>query len=633
MSASIGTIASAYVQVLPSTKGMKANLTQALNEESREPAAKAGDSIGGTIAGKIKGAIAAIGIAAVIKEGFSAAIEAGSAIEQSFGGLETLYDNTRNGFADASEQIKEYARQAAAYGVSANSYAEQATSFGAALRESFGGDTIKAADAANRAIMDMSDNASKMGTNIEDIQNAYQGFAKGNFTMLDNLKLGFGGTQEGMQALLDKADELNAAQGKTTDYSIDNFGDIVEAIHVVQEDLGIAGNAASEAEETFSGSFEAMKASAENFAAAIATGGDEIDIESSLSDLLSRASTFLFNNAFPMIGNILTGIIQIVVDGLQSFAENGFPESLGSYATAFWTWVTESFIPLLAQLPGAILDALTTVLTTVTENLKNTSSEDVSAGLAEIATIVATWFLEDFLPSLAGFGSALGECVLALLQLVWAVLTDNFPWLQTFVDGVKTVISTSIGIITGIVSTGVSVIRSIIEGIADVVEKVRTVFGDIKEAIRQPIEKARDIVKDAIDRIKGFFDFEWSLPDLKLPHFDFTGSFSLDPPSVPHFSVEWYALGGILTQPTIFGRQGNTLLAGGEAGAEAVLPLSVLKDYIDGAIYDLEDRINAGNAGFVQNLTINSLQPLSPSETARQTRNANQQFLLAMRGL
>ncbi len=165
----------AYVQIVPSAKGIGGTLSSELGGS----ATSAGKAAGLNIAGAIKGAIAAAGIGVAIKS----ALEAGGNLQQSFGGLDTLY-------GDAADAAKNYAAQAAAAGISANSYAEQAVSFGASLKQAFEGDTVKAAEAANTAILDMADNAAKMGTPIENIQNAYQGFAKQNYTMLDNLKLG-----------------------------------------------------------------------------------------------------------------------------------------------------------------------------------------------------------------------------------------------------------------------------------------------------------------------------------------------------------------------------------------------------------------------------------------------------------
>lgn len=174
--------------------------------------------------------------------------------EQLVGGVETLYK-------DSADKVQKYA--AIAYktaGLSANDYMETATSFAAALVSSLAGDTDAAAELANTAVSDMSDNANKFGTDIESLQTAYNGFAKGQFQLLDNLKLGYGGTKQEMQRLLDDANKLNAAQGKYTKYTIDNYADIVQAVHDIQTEMDITGTTAREASSTIQGSTSAAKA-------------------------------------------------------------------------------------------------------------------------------------------------------------------------------------------------------------------------------------------------------------------------------------------------------------------------------------------------------------------------------------
>lgn len=256
-----------------------------------------------------------------IKGVFSTALDEGAKLQQSFGGIDTLYSG-------AEATMKQYAAEAAAAGISANTYAEQAVSFGASLKKALGGDAVKAAESANKAIMAMADNSAKMGTDIGSIQMAYQGFAKGNYTMLDNLKLGYSGTQQEMQRLLKDASKLEKAMGKKFD--INNFADIVEAIDLVQQELGVAGVAAKEAETTFSGSFSAMKASASNFLANLSLGED---IGPSLKTLISTTSTFLLGNFVPMVGNIMRQLPQAVEVALAEAGpkiEEGFKSLFAS---------------------------------------------------------------------------------------------------------------------------------------------------------------------------------------------------------------------------------------------------------------------------------------------------------------
>ena len=272
------------------------------------------------VSGALISGIQSLGSA--IKGVFATALDEGAKLQQSFGGVDTLYTT-------AAESVKQYANAAASAGISANTYAEQAVSFGASLKQALGGDAVKAAQMADKAIMAMADNSAKMGTDIGSIQQTFQGFAKQNYTMLDNLKLGYGGTKEEMQRLLKDASKLEKAMGKKFD--INNFADIVEAIDLVQQELGVAGVAAEEARTTFSGSFAAMKASASNFLANLTLGED---IGPSLKALISSTSTFLLGNFLPMVGNIMRQLPQAIDTALAEAGpkiEQGFKSLFASF--------------------------------------------------------------------------------------------------------------------------------------------------------------------------------------------------------------------------------------------------------------------------------------------------------------
>ena len=271
------------------------------------------------VSGALISGIQSLGSA--IKGVFATALDEGAKLQQSFGGVDTLYTT-------AAESVKQYANAAASAGISANTYAEQAVSFGASLKQALGGDAVKAAQMADKAIMAMADNSAKMGTDIGSIQQTFQGFAKQNYTMLDNLKLGYGGTKQEMERLLKDASKLEKAMGKKFD--INNFADIVEAIDLVQQELGVAGVAAEEAKTTFSGSFAAMKASASNFLANLTLGED---IGPSLKALVSTTSTFLLGNFLPMVGNIMRQLPQAIDTALAEAGpriEQGFKSLFAS---------------------------------------------------------------------------------------------------------------------------------------------------------------------------------------------------------------------------------------------------------------------------------------------------------------
>lgn len=301
-------IAKAYVQLVPSAKGFKGGIKSAIGGDVSSAGEEAGGTYGTAMIGKLKGMIAAAGIGAIVKQAF----DAGGDLQQSFGGLDTLYE-------DASSSAKKYARDAVAAGISMNDYAEQAVSFGAALKQSLGGDVKAAAEAANTAILDMADNSAKMGTPLEQIQSAYQGFAKGQYMLLDNLKLGYGGTKGEMERLLKDAEKLHEeTTGEVTHYDINNLGDVYAAIHDVQDNLGLTGVAAHEAETTLTGSFQAMQASVTNLLADLTTGASPEQIAADISTLFEQGFNFAAKNLIPMAGSIITSLPDVITNVIQS---------------------------------------------------------------------------------------------------------------------------------------------------------------------------------------------------------------------------------------------------------------------------------------------------------------------------
>ncbi|WP_430597003.1 hypothetical protein [Enterococcus sp. DIV0174] len=310
----------AYVQIIPSAKGISGAISKQLDPEASSAGISAGNSLGSKLVTVVKGVIATAAIGKTI----GAALTEGANLEQSLGGIETL-------FKGSADKVKKYADEAyKTSGLSANAYMENVTSFSASLLQSVGGDTEKAADVANMAMIDMSDNANKMGSNMGDIQNAYQGFAKQNYTMLDNLKLGYGGTKEEMQRLLTDAEKLTGVK-----YDISNLSDVYNAIHAIQGKLDITGTTAKEAAETFSGSFAAMKASFSNVLGKMALGQD---IKPSLNQLAETTSTFLVGNFIPMVANILKALPGAIVTFIKAsipYVKSAFGELLGSISETF----------------------------------------------------------------------------------------------------------------------------------------------------------------------------------------------------------------------------------------------------------------------------------------------------------
>lgn len=274
---------------------------------------KAGNKASG-FSDKIKaaGKVAAAGFAATataVAAVGKAAVSNYADYEQLVGGVDTL-------FKDSSKKVQDYANNAfKTAGMSANEYMETVTSFSASLLQSLGGDTEAAAEYADLAITDMADNANKMGSSMESIQNAYQGFAKQNYTMLDNLKLGYGGTKEEMQRLLDDAEKLSGME-----FDISSYSDIVQAIHIVQEEMGIAGATAQEAASTISGSAAAMKSAWTNLLTGLAAGN--ADIDALLNNFLESLKTTA-GNVLPVVKTVLTSMGQVIEEKAPEMIAEG----------------------------------------------------------------------------------------------------------------------------------------------------------------------------------------------------------------------------------------------------------------------------------------------------------------------
>lgn len=312
----------AYVQIVPSARGLSGAIQGQLDPEADAAGRSAGSRIGTGLKVAAAAAVAATGVA--LGKIISSSLTEGANLQQSLGGIETLF----KGSADKVIKYADMAYKTA--GLSANDYMESVTSFSASLLQSMGGDTEAAADKANMALIDMSDNANKMGTNMQDIQNAYQGFAKQNYTMLDNLKLGYGGTKTEMERLLADAEKLTGVK-----YNIDNLADVYDAIHAIQEELDITGTTAKEAAETFSGSFTAMKSAFSNVLGNLSLGRD---ITPSLEALAETTSTFLVGNLIPMVVNILKalpGAIATFIKASIPYIKSAFNDLIESISSTF----------------------------------------------------------------------------------------------------------------------------------------------------------------------------------------------------------------------------------------------------------------------------------------------------------
>lgn len=482
----------AYVQIVPSAQGIKSALTEMFDEETDGLGEQTGQSIGQKLVGTLKNVIVAAGIGKIISD----SINMGGALQQSLGGVETL-------FKDSADTVKEYAAQAyRTVGLSANDYMEQTTSFAASLLSSVSQDTNAAAQLANMAMVDMADNANKMGTDMQDIQNAYQGFAKQNYTMLDNLKLGYGGTQAEMQRLLNDATKISGVK-----YDLGNLADMYSAIHIIQQEMDITGTTAREAATTLTGSFAAMKAAAENVMGNWSTGAD---LTEPLQALADTAQTFLVDNLLPMIGNVLAGIPEIVYSLVPELLQTG-TELLSSLAQGFTEGIPEFFSTALPQLLA------------FTDQLRDNAASFVDAGLnlitqllngliAGLPDLIA--YVPDIIINICGIindnmPKILGEGVAIIVQLV-AGLVQTVPSLlanwKKILEAVLSVISAInwlnigknilTGVANGVKSMGSSMLNAFKGGFS-------SALNWIKSLPSQAVQWGKNLIQSFINGLTG----------------------------------------------------------------------------------------------------------------------------------
>lgn len=583
------TLGKAYIQIIPSMEGTGSKISAFLNGEGVKAGNEAGEASGKSMMQSLKSTavklVSTLAIGATIKKAF----DIGADLEQQIGGVETL-------FAESSAIIRKYADDAyRTAGVSANEYMKNVTSFSASLLQGLGGDTAKAAEYANTAMVDMSDNANKFGTDIGAIQNAYQGFSKQNYTMLDNLKLGYGGTKEEMQRLIKDA----AAVSDSVDAESLSFDNIVQAIHVTQEQMGIMGTTNKEASTTFSGSLGAMKASWDNFLAGLMMNGkDGVDMNTYLQPLVDSIGTFVFNNLIPAVGRFVAAVFE-AVPGLLEIGLNSISESISaafggiidaetvktaieSIAGAFAAFAaTEAVIAL----PG-LIDKISTAITGLSLN-------PVSLAIAAIAgIIIALTQLWNNNEQFREFITSTWNAIMSFLSNLWASISSTA--VNTW-NGISSSISGVVNKISSVISTVFNTVKSVITNVWNGIKNTTTsVWNGIKSAIETPLNKAKNIVKSVIDAIKGFFNFNISWPHIPMPHFSITprgwGVGDLLKGKIPKLGIDWYAKAmnepRILDGAQIFGAMGGRLLGGGEAGQEVLYGRSQLMRDISTAVQE-----------------------------------------------
>lgn len=503
-----------------------------------------------------KGVVAGAGaVTAITKR----AVEAYADYEQLVGGVETL-------FGKSADIVMNYANNAyKTAGMSANEYMETVTGFSASLLQSLDGDTKKAAEKANVAITDMSDNANKMGSSMESIQNAYQGFAKQNYTMLDNLKLGYGGTKEEMQRLLSDAEKLSGQK-----FDLSSYADIVDAIHIVQTEMGITGTTAKEAATTIQGSISSFKASWQNLLVGMADDSQDFDallnnvidngitvienilpkiqavfnsipklingvipqipviLQGILPALLEAATQLLIGlvAAFPSIVNILMDIIPallnaillvgnelvkalpLILDAIFKFFEN--PSNISALLNAaidlFMTLVNAipEIVSLITEQAPAIIDGLISGIKGAMPNLLSS--------IGGIFTALWDAFVIAFSPLASWFDEKVIQAVANFFQNLWDKVVHIW-------EGIKNAISFAFQLIANIISAAFQIItlpfRFIWENCK---EYVFAVFDAIREFINNAINKIKEIITTVLNAIKTVWNTVWTaVKDFLMP--------------------------------------------------------------------------------------------------------------------
>jgi len=422
--------------------------------------------------GAAMGAVALAAGAAAVKLG-KEVISAYADFEQLVGGVDTL-------FGDASQTVQNYAANAfKTAGMSANEYMETVTGFSASLIQSLGGDTAKAAEVADMAITDMADNANKMGTDLSAIQTAYQGFAKQNYTMLDNLKLGYGGTKSEMERLLADAEKISGIK-----YDLSSFSDLTEAIHVIQTEMGITGTTAKEATETISGSMAGMQSAISNLMAGL--GNADADIEMLIGNVV-EAFGHVVDNVVPVIENIVKALPP-ALDGILRAIGDLLPTLLSTVVDLF-TQVLETLLSLLPELIPAAVDAVLTIVGALIDNLPLL----IDAAVQLITALVM------------GLGSALPELIPAAVEAIITIV-------QGLLDSMDQILEAAFAIIQGLAEGLLNALPELIDALPEI---IMTIIDFITDNLPLIIEMGIELtVQLAFGLIKAIPQLVARLPEI-----------------------------------------------------------------------------------------------------------------------
>ena len=428
--------------------------------------------------------VAGTAVAGLVGQATSAYAE----YEQLVGGVDTL-------FKESSAKVQAYAEKAyETAGMSANEYMNTVTSFSASLLQSLGGDTDKAADKANVAITDMSDNANKMGTSMEMIQNAYQGFAKQNYTMLDNLKLGYGGTKEEMQRLLDDAEKLSGQK-----FDISSYADIVDAIHVVQTEMGITGTTAQEAAGTISGSMASVKGAWQNLVTAMAS--DELPLDEYINKFVDSASTMV-TNMLPRIQQALDGVVKLI-DQLAPVIIGKIPELLSQLLPSVIkaaTGIIESIVNILPDLVQAVLDMLPALIdgfVTIINALIEALPDVVEALVAAFPTLIPM-LIDGLMSIIMTLCEVLPDIIQPILDYLPEIIISIVDALLT---NLPILIEGLITLVVGIVEALPTVIQELVDSLPMIIEMIVVALFECRQALIEGAIKLAGALVKALPQI------------------------------------------------------------------------------------------------------------------------------------
>jgi len=421
-------------------------------------------------------------LGSVVKEVGSAFIKIGKQALDSYADYEQLVGGVETLFKDNASTVENYANNAyKTAGLSANEYMETITAFSASLLQSLNGDTAKSAEVADMAITDMADNANKMGTSMDMIQNAYQGFAKQNYTMLDNLKLGYGGTKSEMERLLADAQKISGVK-----YDISNLNDVYQAIHVIQGELGITGTTAKEASTTIQGSVSAMKSAWQNMLTGLANGNADI---SGLLENLADSVLTVADNIMPVVEQVANSIMEILPEVLNRITEN-LPQFLSAGSNILTNIIT-GLTNNMPAIMNAIMQILNTLINTVVQNLP----QIIDAGIQILTSLVQ------------GIAESLPTIIPAMVDAVVLMV-------ESLIDNIDLIIDAGIQLIIALAEGLIEALPKLIEKIPTIIEKLVTKLTN-PEMIGKIIQAAaRLIVELGIGLIKAIPQLLSKIPQI-----------------------------------------------------------------------------------------------------------------------